>query len=220
MAENTRLTAIDLFSGCGGFSLGFIQAGFHVVAAIDSDVTAMATYWYNLGNENTRIIGDIPKNQTKFFTRNRPHPGWLASEPVENRPPPVKVVFIKNIVEVNGWDMLNAAGVDQVNVVIGSPPCQSFSNMNTKKKKGDFRDFLMFEYARLVLEINPDTFVLENVPPVAKAKLLDGRKLIDVFQQILNQKDWDLYYEIQAMYPDINENLQKTHTEQCSIVEY
>ncbi|MCK5641181.1 MAG: DNA cytosine methyltransferase, partial [Gammaproteobacteria bacterium] len=165
--------------------------------------------------------GDIPKNQIKLFTRGHgPHPGWLASEPMDKRPPPVRVVFIKNIVEVNGWDMLNAAGVDKVDVVIGSPPCQSFSSMNTHKKKGDFRDFLMFEYARLVLEINPDSFVLENVPPTVKAKLLDGRKLIDVFQQILSQRDWDLYYEIQGMYPDIDKNLQNTQTAQCNIVDF
>jgi len=216
-----RPTAIDLFCGCGGFSLGMIQAGFEVVAAIDNYIPAMASYWYNLGDENTRIIGDIPKNKTKLFTRGHgPHSGWLASQPIDKRPPPVRVVFIQNIVEVNGWDMLNAAGVEKVDVVIGSPPCQSFSKMNTKKNKGDFRDFLMFEYARLVLEINPDSFVLENVPPVANAKLPDGRKLIDVFKQILNQKDWGLYYEIQGMYPNADLCPQSNKGNQCSIGDF
>ena len=216
MAE-TRLTAIDLFCGCGGFSLGIIQSGIQVVAAIDYEIMALSTYYTNLCDENTKIIGDIPRKYAKSFQKPS---GWRTKEPQGSIPPAVKAIFYKDILDVSGWDMLNAAGVDKVDVVIGSPPCQSFSSMNTQKKKGDFRDFLMFEYARLVLEINPVTFVLENVPPVAKAKLPDGRKLIEVFQEILREKDWDMYYEIQAMYPGIDKNLQNTPTAQCSIGEF
>jgi DNA (cytosine-5)-methyltransferase 1 len=40
-------TVIDLFCGCGGFSLGFEQCGFRVVAAIDSDPHAISTYKLN-----------------------------------------------------------------------------------------------------------------------------------------------------------------------------
>jgi DNA (cytosine-5)-methyltransferase 1 len=40
-------TALDLFSGCGGLSLGLRQAGFAVVAAVDSDPLAASTYRMN-----------------------------------------------------------------------------------------------------------------------------------------------------------------------------
>jgi DNA (cytosine-5)-methyltransferase 1 len=40
-------TAIDLFCGCGGLSLGLQLAGFHVLAAIDSDSLAIETYSRN-----------------------------------------------------------------------------------------------------------------------------------------------------------------------------
>lgn len=49
-------TGIDLFSGAGGFSLGFIQAGFEVVAALEWNCECIHTYLTNLGGPNTRIV--------------------------------------------------------------------------------------------------------------------------------------------------------------------
>lgn len=42
-----KLTAIDLFSGCGGFSYGFQQAGFHIVLGVDNTETALKTFEKN-----------------------------------------------------------------------------------------------------------------------------------------------------------------------------
>ena len=47
MKLNKKPTAIDLFSGSGGLSEGFIQAGFHVIAAVDSDPFATETQRFN-----------------------------------------------------------------------------------------------------------------------------------------------------------------------------
>lgn len=43
----SRPSAIDLFSGCGGLSLGLQQAGFAVVAAVEIDAAAARTYRAN-----------------------------------------------------------------------------------------------------------------------------------------------------------------------------
>lgn len=45
-----RVTAIDLFAGCGGFSCGMIQGGINVIWAIDFARDACETYRFNLGN--------------------------------------------------------------------------------------------------------------------------------------------------------------------------
>lgn len=41
------LTFLDLFCGCGGFSLGLERAGFRCLAAIDSSEEAIVTYKAN-----------------------------------------------------------------------------------------------------------------------------------------------------------------------------
>src|SRR4051794_2478019 len=50
-AENQepRPTVLSLYSGAGGLDLGFAQAGFELIWAIDSDEHAVATYRANLG---------------------------------------------------------------------------------------------------------------------------------------------------------------------------
>lgn len=42
-------TALDLFSGAGGMSLGFAMAGFRIVAGVDRDPWAVETHVHNLG---------------------------------------------------------------------------------------------------------------------------------------------------------------------------
>jgi len=46
-SSSASLTAVDLFSGCGGMTVGLKQAGFHVLGAIEIDTLSVETYGAN-----------------------------------------------------------------------------------------------------------------------------------------------------------------------------
>lgn len=54
VSRKVRFSAIDLFCGCGGLSLGLRWAEFKVIAAIDNDSVSAATYRMN--HRRTRLI--------------------------------------------------------------------------------------------------------------------------------------------------------------------
>ncbi len=53
MTEISKLRVLDLFCGCGGFSLGFECAGFDVVGGVEIDKWAAATYSTNFPHAKT-----------------------------------------------------------------------------------------------------------------------------------------------------------------------
>lgn len=73
---------------------------------------------------------------------------------------------------------LAASDLPNSDVIIGGPPCQSFSLVG-QRKKDDPRGKLVFEFLRLVREKQPLAFVMENVPGMA-ASTINGRRLPDV----------------------------------------
>jgi len=61
--KKTELTHVSMFSGCGGFDLGFHQAGFKTVFANDINPDACQTYRQNIGeisDQDVRVVG-VPK---------------------------------------------------------------------------------------------------------------------------------------------------------------
>ena len=59
-------------------------------------------------------------------------------------------------------DIINKYG--KIDVVIGGPPCQGFSNANRQKNHAiSQNNILVKEYVRAILELNPKAFIMENV---------------------------------------------------------
>lgn len=51
-----KFTVIDLFSGCGGFSYGFQQAGYHVILGVDNTEVALKTFEENHNDSKTLLV--------------------------------------------------------------------------------------------------------------------------------------------------------------------
>lgn len=64
---------------------------------------------------------------------------------------------------LRGKALTKAVGAAPVDLVVGGPPCQSFSTGGGRAALNDPRGNLIFEFLRVVGELQPRAFVLENV---------------------------------------------------------
>ena len=78
-------------------------------------------------------------------------------------------VYHGDIAKLTGTECMRLAGVGvgELDVFDGSPPCQGFSTAG-KRKFDDPRNSLFREYARLLKELQPRVFVMENVTGMVK----------------------------------------------------
>lgn len=78
-------------------------------------------------------------------------------------------VYHGDIAKLTGEECMRLAGIEkgQLDVLDGSPPCQGFSTAG-KRKFNDPRNTLFKEYSRLLSELRPKVFVMENVTGMVK----------------------------------------------------
>ena len=71
--------------------------------------------------------------------------------------------------DISEFDVKEYVGNNKIHLVVGGPPCEGFS-VAGKRKPDDQRNFLFNEYLRVVRELKPYFFVLENVPGIITLK--------------------------------------------------
>ncbi len=78
-------------------------------------------------------------------------------------------VYHGDITKLTGIECMKLAGISKgkLDILDGSPPCQGFSTAG-KRKFNDPRNSLFMEYARLLKELQPKVFVMENVTGMIK----------------------------------------------------
>lgn len=89
-------------------------------------------------------------------------------------------------------DIKPLIGDKTIDVIIGGPPCQGMS-LSGPRKFDDPRNKLYLTYIRLVKEIQPKAFVIENVPGLVG---LFGGKIKDSIIQKLTALGYNMQYKI------------------------
>lgn len=142
--SKNKLNVLDLFCGAGGFSEGFRQAGYDILAGIDNNKSALETFKKNF-MDSIVIEKDLAEDNFKGL------------EPIIN---------------------------NNVDVIIGGPPCQGFS-VAGKRLKDDPRNILYKAYLHLIRHFKPKAIVIENVPTILGLYAGQiGKQIIEDLEQL------------------------------------
>lgn len=81
----------------------------------------------------------------------------------------------------------------QIDLFVGGSPCQSFTLLGYQKGLEEARGTLFYEFARLVQEIQPKSFIYENVQGLLKH---DGGKTWEVVQRVFHALGYKLHWQV------------------------
>ncbi len=189
---------IDLFSGAGGLSEGFIKAGFNPIAHVEIDENACKTL-------ETRLVYHKLKEEGKlniyydYLQSNISRLDFL--EKYGNKELLHSVLNIgiggeNNDIIFRKIDEL--AGNREIDLVVGGPPCQAYSLVGRARDKdgmkNDPRNHLYKEYAKFLKNYNPKVFVFENVMGLVTA---DKGKYFKNMRAYFKRIGYELDYTIQ-----------------------
>jgi DNA (cytosine-5)-methyltransferase 1 len=159
-------TFIDLFSGCGGLSLGMTNAGFLGIFAVEKAADAFLTFRSNLLDDEA---------DPRFAW-----PEWFEK----------KNIGIEDFLAKYSDRLIGLKG--KVTVITGGPPCQGFSFAGRRNRR-DPRNKLFRKYVAFVDAVRPQMIVLENVPGMKvihgtggkKGKKSRGRKPKSYYEKLI-----------------------------------
>jgi DNA (cytosine-5)-methyltransferase 1 len=143
-----KLEFISLFSGAGGLDIGFELAGWNCLYASDIDKFSVETLRANQGT----VVGQTT----------------MLSETV------IEQADVRNL---SGKEILEKVGRKQgeIPLLVGGPPCQSWSSAGHQLGFEDPRGQLFRDYVRIAVDTGVRWIIFENVRGLLTARGADGK---------------------------------------------
>jgi DNA (cytosine-5)-methyltransferase 1 len=161
------LTAVDLFAGAGGFSLGCARAGFDIVLANEFSVDAEATYRFNhRSGDDDGLFPDRPTLPTAAAMRKyraEVRANMMAERKRGGMDGGMRGGDIRKVLTTEWlleWKAQFPYGID---LLVAGPPCQGFSSAG-RRDEDDTRNHLVLEALRVIRVLRPRVVIIENVP--------------------------------------------------------
>jgi DNA (cytosine-5)-methyltransferase 1 len=96
-----------------------------------------------------------------------------------------------------------------IDILVGGPPCQSFS-IAGKRDKNDPRNALFMEYVKYLDYFKPKAFIMENVIGMLSKKTSNGEKVIDIIMEQLNRNYNCIINKLYASDFEVPQNRRRT----------
>ena len=97
------------------------------------------------------------------------------------------LALCKDLTKYSPEDLENEHKIKDIDIIIGGPPCQGFSNAGKRDIK-DPRNSLFMEFNKYLVYYRPKMFIMENVMGILSMKNKNGDKCIDIISQILSKE--------------------------------
>ena len=176
LSEGESPRVLDLFSGCGGISLGFELAGCDIIGGVELDRHASMSHAINFHKSLSEPLFEkhaTPKDITK-------------TTPCE-------------LVQLYG----HKSPKEQVDILVGGPPCPAFARVGRAKLREvhehpeafrhDPRAKLYLPYLDYVEELKPVAILMENVPDILN---YGGHNLAEEICEVLEEINYKCAYTL------------------------
>jgi DNA (cytosine-5)-methyltransferase 1 len=191
----TEFAIVDLFAGPGGLAEGFSSVRkdgvrpFRVVLSVEKEDSAFETL--RLRSFVRQFDGHLPSDYYRFLNGEIPEPDWSSAYPEEWKRARLETVKLelgspKGIAEIDIRLRQISNKYGRNVILIGGPPCQAYSLVGRARNKGtegyeaskDHRHFLYREYIRILQQLMPVAFVMENVKGLLSSSV-NGERVFD-----------------------------------------
>ena len=187
-----RIRVATVFSGIGSveFALKRLGVEHEIVFACDNGERDDVEIDYENEFANVRQLDSIDEKQryvNNLYGKITKKKNYVQQSYLANYKCP-RNRFFQDIKLLDGKDFRG-----KVDLLVGGSPCQSFSSVGFQGGLSDARGTLFYDFARLVLEIEPAVFIYENVKNMLSH---DGGKTWKVISSVFENLGYNIDYKI------------------------